>query len=188
MLRSLSMNGSTMTELETPYFNWLTSLVGMKGHQKLLTELYLTPFVWTENFPMDQNRVGDGLSLRYRFSYETHMSKEDRDNLERVRPCSVLEVMIALALRCEEEYMVSGDENNTGKWFYQMVASLGLINMHDAVFDRSKVQEKLNIMMNRGYSPNGLGGLFFIPGYTDDLREVELWYQMMAYLDYYLWR
>jgi hypothetical protein len=175
-----------LDDLELGYFAWLKSRVGMEHHQRLLLELYLTPFRWTMD--MDENRAGDGLSMRYRYSYSKGLSKEDRDKLDKIRPCSVLEVMISMAVRAEEEYMVSGDDDMTAKWFYHMVASLGLIGMNDVKFDREKVQEKLNKMMNRDYSPNGLGGLFFIPGYDrDDLRTVELWYQMMAYLDYYIY-
>lgn len=85
--------------------------------------------------------------------------------------------------------MASGEESSVPKWFYHMVASLGLLGMNDVTFDVDKVHEKLNKMLDRDYSANGLGGLFFIPDYPgEDLTTVELWYQMLAYLDYYIYR
>ena len=174
-----------VTQFELNYYTWLTSLVGMQHHTKLLQELYLTPFIW--KLPMDQNRADDGLELRYRYGYSIGMSKEDRDHLMQIRPCSVLEVMAALALRCEEEYMHSGDDTTTQRWFYHMIASLGLIGMNDVKFDTAYVQEKLNKMMERDFLPNGLGSLFFIPNYTEDLRNVDMWYQMLAFLNYYIY-
>ena len=174
-----------ITDFELTYYTWLTNIVGLKHHTKLLQELYLTPFRWV--LEMDGNRIDDGLELRYRFGYSVGMTKEERDTLRSIRPCSILEVMAAMALRCEEEYMHSGDDTTTQRWFYHMIASLGLMGMNDAKFDEAVVQEKLNKMMDRDYSPNGLGGLFFIPNYPEDLRTVELWYQMLAFLDYYIY-
>lgn len=56
--------------------------------------------------PMDSNRAGDGLGLRYRFSDLKRYRYED---VEAALPetCSMLEMMIALALRCEERLLRS---------------------------------------------------------------------------------
>lgn len=43
------------------------------------------------------------------------------------RPCSVLEMIIALAIRLEEHIMDDPDiGNRTGQWFWDMIVSLGL--------------------------------------------------------------
>lgn len=47
--------------------------------------------------------------------------------------CSVLEVMIALALRMEEETMASSEfGDRTNQWFWYMIVSLGLSGMTDS--------------------------------------------------------
>ena len=38
-------------------------------------------------------------------------------------------------------------------------------------------------IIERAYSMDGKGGLFYIPKCPKDLRKVELWHQMMLYLD-----
>ena len=132
---------------------------------------------------MDSNRAGDGLGLRYRFSDLKRYRYED---VEAALPetCSMLEMMIALALRCEETIMDNPQKGNrTKQWFWQMVASLGLSSMTDDNYDRRYVRLILNQFMRNDYEPDGHGGLFTIHGSKDDLRNVEIWVQLLWYLD-----
>ena len=100
------------------------------------------------------------------------------------KPCSVLEMMVALSLRCEEEIM---DDPNIGdrtrQWFWGMVVSLGLGAMHDDRFDKKYVDETIERFLKRKYEYDGRGGLFTIKDSNRDLREVEIWYQLCWYLD-----
>ena len=76
--------------------------------------------------PMDGNRAEDGIDLRYRFGHEQHYSDAMVASFLDDRPCSVLEMMIALSIRCEEHIMDDPDVGNrTGQWFWSMIASLG---------------------------------------------------------------
>lgn len=96
----------------------------------------------------------------------------------------MLEMMIALALRCEETIMDNPQKGNrTKQWFWQMVASLGLSSMTDDNYDRRHVRLVLNQFMRNDYEPDGHGGLFTIYGSKDDLRNVEIWVQLLWYLD-----
>ena len=54
---------------------------------------------------------------------------------------------------------------------------------HDSRFDKKHVEECVDRMLNREYEPNGKGGLFYVRGCTDDLRELEIWSQMCYFLD-----
>jgi hypothetical protein len=99
-------------------------------------------------------------------------------------PCSVLEMMIALAIRCEENIMddpLIGDR--TRQWFWSMISSLGLSGMTDTRFDNKSVDRVLETFLDRDYKPNGEGGLFTIKRCEKDLRKVEIWYQLLWYLD-----
>lgn len=181
----MTAKGSETRELDE-YFVWLCELVGNRPeYSMLLRELFNTPFFVV--LPMDENRVDDGLSLRYRYSIARGLSAQDRLNLKRLHPCSILEVMVSLAVRSEEEYMRAGEDNTTGKWFWYMVSSLGLQGMIDVVYDSSIVQEVLRKMMVRDYSPDGAGSLFYIPGCKEDLRVIEIWYQCMTFLNSYIY-
>ena len=96
----------------------------------------------------------------------------------------MLEMMIALAIRCEEDIMNdSSIGDRTKQWFWGMVVSLGLGPMHDAYYDRDFVTDVLDKFVKGLYEPDGRGGLFTIPGCREDLRNVEIWYQLCWYLD-----
>lgn len=174
-------------ELKTRYFNWMYRLVCndeySKGlsYRKLLHHLHKTEFFYS--IPMDGNRAEDGMDLRYRFGYEhSYEGPMIASYLDRL-PCSVLEMMVALSIRCEE--MMDDPEfgDRTGQWFWNMIVSLGLGSMDDQRFNPAYVDDILNRFMNREYGPHGEGGLFTIRHPRQDLRSAEIWYQMNWYLD-----
>lgn len=179
----------TKAEITNGYFEWLYRIVNGEviskvSYRKLLKKLYGTPFTWT--IPMDANRVGDGINLRYRYGDEmeihpgviaSFLDTEDR-------PCSILEMMIGLALRCEESIMTNTDYGDrTGQWFWGMIVNLGLGSQSDEQYDENEIDDILEIFLNRQYAPNGEGGLFRLHSVPEDLRTVEIWYQMCWYLD-----
>ncbi len=73
--------------------------------------------------------------------------------------------------------------NRTGQWFWSMVESLGLSGMTDYQFDAIFVDSVISCFLERQYQQNGAGGLFTVNRRGQDLRNVEIWYQMNWYLD-----
>jgi hypothetical protein len=99
-------------------------------------------------------------------------------------PCSVLEMMVAIAIYCEEHVMDDPDYGDrTGQWFWGMISNLGLGAMHDENFDRRDVENKITRFLDRQYDPDGKGGLFRIRNCEHDLRKVEIFYQLCWYLN-----
>lgn len=180
-----------MTETErlhNDYFNWLLQMVhGCKyadedSYLSLLSHLYDTEFTYL--IDRDGNRADDGINLRYRFCDECNLSYSLVDGLFQDKPCSVLEMMIALALRCDETIMYDSDIGiRIDQWFWEMINNLGLIDMTDSNYDEDYVCYILQSFLNRTYKRNGEGGLFVIKNANRDLRKVEIWYQLMWYLD-----
>ena len=171
------------------YFEWLYSLVsrgrydGRISYRKLLAHLHNTVFRYS--IRRDQNRAEDGMDLRYRFAI-LHEAEYAYNSIEEelTGACSVLEMMVALAIRCEENIMDDphvGDR--TAQWFWGMVNNLGLGSMYDNLYDRQYVNEVLDRFLDREYEPDGVGGLFTIERCDVDLRTVEIWYQLCWYLD-----
>lgn len=177
------------SRIKDAYFNWICDMVlddcfsDNVSYIRLLTRLDETEFTYI--VPRDRNRAADGVDLRYRFAlrHEKELSIDYvLDELD--GPCSVLEMMVALAIRCEENIMdnaLYGDR--TVQWFWQMISSLGLSDMTDAMYDQEKVDYILKRFLNRRYSSNGKGGLFTIRNCDKDLRKVEIWFQLCWYLD-----
>ena len=101
-----------MPNIEKDYFEWLCQKVTnddsvTRGlYRKLLMELHTIKFVYS--VPLDRNRAADGVGLRDRFALEiTHndFTKIEEITSNIIGDCSVLEMMVALVLRCEETIM-----------------------------------------------------------------------------------
>lgn len=173
----------TKNELNDSYFDWMYRLV-CRGprYRKLLRQLHSTDFTYI--LPMDGNRAEDGVDLRYRFGYENAYDDRIVASCLDDRPCSVLEMMVALAVRCEEHIMDDPDiGNRTGEWFWTMMDNLGLSNMTDNRYDPIMVEEIIQVLLNREYGPDGDGGMFTVRNCARDMRSTEIWYQMCLYLD-----
>lgn len=165
-------------DINDDYFEWMLDLVCRDRYareisfRKLLRYLHDVEFVYS--IPNDANRAEDGIDLRRRFSYGYALSG----------PCSVLEMLIALAIRCEESIMDDpkiGDR--TRQWFWRMITNLGLGSMTDDKFDIDKAEYIIERFLDREYEPDGTGGLFTIRYCDYDLRDVEIWIQLGWYLN-----
>lgn len=172
--------------IENEYFEWLFRLVCNENqpedvsYRKLLMRLHRIPFRYS--IPKDGNRADDGKNLRHRFAC-AYPNINDAE-LYLSGCCSVLEMMLALSIRCEETIMDDpkiGDR--TRQWFWGMIKNLGLGSMTNDRFDKKFVDEVVTRFLDRDYEPDGTGGLFTVKNCRYDLRTVEIWYQLCWYLD-----
>ena len=166
----------TQREIKNEYFDGLCGIVCKDlfapqiSYKKLLSYLYNTDFRYI--IPKDQNRAEDGIALRERFGHFFY------------GPCSVLEMMIGLALRCEESIMDDPRKGDrTAQWFWGMITNLGLGSMTDDRFNPRLVEDIVETFLDRRYDPDGKGGLFRVRNCDRDLRDVEIWIQLLWYLD-----
>lgn len=171
-------------DVREQYFYWMYDMVFTKrtpSYIRLLRYLDSREFIYKVR--LDGNRAGDGLYLRYRFKQDQNLRSADVDRYL-VGECSVLEMMVALCLRIEEDIMddpVKG--NRIHEWFYIMLKNLGLLDMDDLYFDEKYASKVVTRFLNRDYEPDGAGGLFRVKNCPYDLRDVEIWYQMCWYFD-----
>ena len=171
------------------YFKWLFDLVCTNrfsehiSYKKLLMHLHTIEFRY--KLPADWNRFEDGRDLRRRYALMNGYGRNPETITDALDgPCSVLEMMVALAVRCEESIMDDPQYGNrTSQWFWGMITNLGLGSMVDDRFDRKRVDEAIQVFLDRKYEPNGKGGLFTIRNAPRDLRRVEIWTQLCWYLN-----
>ena len=186
----------TNNELKHLYFEWMYRLVcddgftvqGRSSHRMLLKILNSIPFFADHMNPNDDNRAIDGVDLRYRFAYEEKYDYRIVASVLDGTPCSMLEMMIALAIRCESLAYDPSEGDRTGFWFWGMLISLGLEHMNDYYIynhGRAPVEEVIYRFLHCDYEPNGKGGLFTIPDANHDIRNDEIWKQMCYYLNTY---
>lgn len=165
------------------YFEWLYSQVGAarnrnpaRSYWDLCKELYKKEFLWF--IPNDDNRLEDGRELRLEFLAEQGNDPPDQEWLS--LGCSMLEMLVALSRRVAFEASESPVE-----WFWRLLENIGLSTYSDALFNGEAVREisdALDRVIHRQYAYTGEGGLFPLSNPRKDQREVELWYQMAAYL------
>lgn len=174
----------TAQPLDELYFTWLYSQVGSvrlrqrsRTYWCLLRLLYTKEFVWF--VPNDDNRVEEGRNLRYEFleDIDTH-PREAGPWLD--LGCSMLEMLIGLSRRLAFE-----TDSQPREWFWEMMDNVGLRKYNDANFHErheDEIDEVLERIIWRQYEPTGQGGLFPLEHAQENQREVELWYQLNAYL------
>lgn len=172
-------------EVEKEYFEWLYEFIcngrfsKNNSYDKLLAYLHSVDFTYI--LPKDANRFEDGKDLRCRFMYHNDLDEDILDYLD--GPCSVLEMMIALSIRCEEIMDDPSVGDRTRQWFWKMIVNLGLGSMTDRCFKSSYVDDVVMRFLDRKYEPDGRGGLFWVKNCDNDMRKFEIWIQMLWYLD-----
>ena len=125
------------------YFEWLVDLLQddylRDNYQKLLWKLFTTEFTWIVDY--DSNRAKDGIYLRYLFS------RDIDEDFDMDIGCTVLEMMVALSRRCEDDIMYDPDiGDRTGYWFWTMIQNLTLDIYDDYMYDEHAVEYILDIV------------------------------------------
>lgn len=166
--------------LDDDYFVWLCRQVGVirrrankDNYWRLLRKLHKKEFVWF--VPNDDNRAADGKLLRYWFLDQEGLTG---DAFFLDIGCSVLEMLVALSQRLE--FNQSGEVSD---WFWMLLKHLKLDAYNDSIkLPAEQIDDILDTLIWRTYSPTGDGGLFPLKGDVQDQRGVEIWYQMSAFV------
>ena len=164
------------------YFEFLCDMINIKpgsykeNYSLLAHQLFKKRYYYS--LPMDENRDIDGRNLR-----ELYL---DSGGTEAVLdgPASVLEVLIALARRCDADIMydnVLGDR--TEVWFWMFLSNIGLDLYVNRIYEEAAVDDVLNTWLDREIGYNGEGGLFPLDYSDVHQNSVELWKQMLYFLD-----
>ena len=170
------------------YFEWLLDKIDGEEYYSILRRLYNAEFYWMPNVGLDENRALDGLRLR-----EDYIRETDNEPYYCPEKCSVLELLIAMSIKCEEDVMkVNGAGDRTIEWFWIMMDNLGLYNdelendLKDEVYQKSaedQIDYILEKWMSRSYDRDGSnGGLFTVSNPRQDMRNVDLWMQLNWWL------
>lgn len=182
-----------MTRLNNIYLPWLVSFVvdedSFKRYSTLFEKLYFTEFNHRLLFEHDFDRSMDGKNMRWRFERTVGNTLHDISSSEFIAfeemPCSLLEMIIALALRMEEN--IATDErqgDRTGMWFWEMLTNLGLGYMTNDRFDIHEYERCVNNFHNRTYDPDGKGCLFRSKTKPiQQMANLDIWYQMCAHMN-----
>lgn len=173
--------------LEKRYFKWMINIaipdsIERENYLYLLDALNSSIFHFS--IPMDENRMRDGIDLRYRFAYENGYSNEEISEIfNRHKSCSMLEMMLALAIKGDERILFDYETGSKADYIFKiMLDSLNLLGMTNDYFDPLYFDHTIDRLLNRDYNFDGSGGLFTVPNPRKDMRLVDIWYQMNWYL------
>lgn len=167
------------------YWEWLVHIVQDDAHpagaySRVLRYLRDRQFYWVN--PYDRNRESDGLYLRSEYEYEAEQ-EGDEPVLDAPAWSSVLEVIVALAVRCESSIMYDPDEGDrTSLWFWSMLRNLRL-DVPNQMFNEDEACSIIDRLLEIEYEPNGVGGLFPVANSRYDMREMDIWAQMGYWLN-----
>ena len=180
------MYNEALENIERDYFDWLYNIIDDSDYRYE----YLINHIYDKNFDestaclvgKDSNRIEDALRLREDFIVE-QLSREDESLVAafKLRPVSLLEILISLAYRMEDVMEI----DRFPMWFWEMLSNLGMEEFDNDNFNRfsiRKINQIINKFLNRRYDYDGNGGLFPLKDPPKDQREEEIWYQMSAYL------
>lgn len=175
------MTTRTKENPQKTYLRWLESQLRDEHVPPTKTYIELSHLMAEKEFvfviAMDNNRIVDGLDLRTHFANEHNLRSNFREDLG---PCSFLEVLIGLSRRMA--FIAGGQPPG---WAWQLLTNLELDRMSDPLSRRKhiKVQEIMDAVIWRTYSPDGMGGFFPLAWPDGDQTQVELWYQMNSYIE-----
>lgn len=177
------------------YLGWLISEIHGEEYTFLLKKLSEIDFYWSDRIPIDENRAKDGLALRDEYDilavsegWEDRKSGySDEDRVE--KPCSVLEMMIAMAQRIENDTMSDGIMDRSVEWFWVMIGNLNLDFLTDLAmsYDGMCYAEMVILRwLDRQFGPDGRGSPYPTRRFGrqyEDLRNTDIYTSFQWYLN-----
>lgn len=161
------------------YFRWLVPQIRDERETPTYWDLFSIMFEkeFKSLVDYDENRMVDGTDLRAEFCYSQRIRK---DALKNLGPCSFLELLIGLSRRLS--FAAGGSAQG---WAWQLIVNIELAGMSDPLTRRRlrRVDDILDTVIWRKYTPDGIGGFFPLAWPDEDQTTKELWYQMAAYID-----
>lgn len=167
------------SQLDKDYYEWLIAQIKPGNPNKS----YLGLFEFMHNaeyiflIPNDDQRVGDGKHLRSDYFRDVHGRRYRKDDLH-INGVSFLEVLVALSRRVA--FQIGGDAEY---WAWRLIKNLKLNRMSDPLSraQLERIDEALETVIWRNYDRRGNGGFFPLERNVDDMRRLDIWYQLQAY-------
>lgn len=177
-------NSTMSRSLTEDYLRWLAPQIRdshdgvdiLNDCWEILIIMFEKPFV--DLVAYDDNRMADGLDLRSEFRREFNIPIQAEGFP--IGPCSFLEVLIGLSRR-----LAFNAGGSAPAWAWALIENLDLDRMVDPL-SRYKIRKAHSIIdrcIQREYHLDGHGGFFPLVSPSEDQRQVELWYQMAAYIN-----
>jgi len=174
------------------YVNWLIGPQNLglarsidQGRISLLIEL-LSNTKFECSIPEDNPRTEDAFDLRREYISECRYNSEEPQADDRLYgPASVLEVLVALAIRFDMEVVGNPGVPQPDRLFMEWLDNLGVVVMDSewSIDNSNLIMLKLSKWMNRNYKDDGKGSIFPLKHVTFNFSKSDIWRQ--CYVFYY---
>lgn len=180
-----------MTEIDEQYFAWMLNKIfedelTMNTYLAVAREMHSILFEF--NMCLDENRQKDAQDLRYRFGNENGYSEAEICRSLDMQAPTLFEMLVALLERVQDSVLCDFEIKVTNQEiFVDILKSLkidhikGPYNMSGD--EASDFYDAIYKLYSKKYSYYGEGGLFTVSNPKADMRETDIWYQFMWYLD-----
>lgn len=166
------------------YFEWLVEIIhGMDDdHEDMLPVLdYLFDkrFEWINE--LDANRASDGKKLRrdYAEEFDQEYTYEVADE-----DCSVLEMLVRLAMDVEDHITGDPDDPRPWIWFWEWLHNLGIDERCSGEgFSEKYIDQQIDRWLDGKGTRRGRGTPFPLHHFAGDQRSKDIWQQCMAYIN-----
>lgn len=171
-----------MDELWDNYLQYLIWRCGLEKERKLscLFET-LHNIEFTYILGRDDNREEDGVDLREDYKVPSCFDA-DIEEAFYAHWCSVLEMMVALSIRVDKEYIGDPAEEHPEAFFMEMIKNLGLDRMVNGRYREEDVNHIIYRWLDRKFDRDGRGSPFPLKHNIRDQRKLEIWDQMISYI------
>lgn len=177
--------GRESIELEELWGDYLLYLIWRGGLQRFTKYGRLFDILHHIKFEVvldrDDNREEDGCDLRNEYNVPNGFSVSV-DEAFYARQCSVLEMLIALAIRVDDEIIGDPAEEHPERFFMEMIKNLKLDRFKGEHYESDDVIKIIRKWMSREFNRDGYGSPFPVKYDHRDQRELEIWDQMNSYI------
>lgn len=171
-----------MEELWDDYLQfliWRCQIQPFVRFGRLFEILHHIDFEW--ELDRDENRESDGVDLRDEYKIPDGFDEEIEEAFYAQR-CSVLEMLIALAIRIDDEFIGDPAEEHPEIFFMEMIRNLGLDKFSGNCYREYDVIKIINRWMRREFERNGRGSPFPVQHDPRNQRDLEIWDQVNSYI------
>lgn len=165
------------------YLIWRCGLQEFRGWGGLFGFLHNIEFIYI--LDRDGNRYDDGIRLRDDYEIpeefaDGYNNYDDLINEFMDKPCSVFEMLIALSIRVDDEFIGDPKEEHPEEFFMIMLRNLRLDKFRNCSRECGDI---ISVWLDRRFDRDGRGSPFPLKRPIGNQRDVEIWDQMMAYIN-----
>lgn len=160
------------------YLIWRCNLQKERGMERIFETLHDLEFTYVMD--RDENRYADGVELRD--DYEIPDCFMDLEDEFLDRNCSVLEMLIALSIRVDDDFIGDPAEPHPEDFFIEMIENLKLDRYSGRSFYEKDVIKIIQRWLERRFNQDGCGSPFPLRHDKRNQRDLEIWDQMNSYI------